>query len=168
MIEKDKVVTLTYDLFTTDADGVKELFEQATLEQPFVALMGQDGLLQKFEEALMGLKPGDDFEVEISFEDAYGDYLEENIIDLPQSVFKVDGEKIQIKSGDIVPMRDQEGNHLNVTVVKINMTTVTVDVNHPLAGYDLTFNGKIVSVRDAEPAELEHGHVHGPDGHHHH
>ena len=49
----------------------------------------------------------------------------------------------------------------------INETTVTVDVNHPLAGQDLHFTGSIVDVREATAEELEHGHVHGPGGHEH-
>ena len=52
-------------------------------------------------------------------------------------------------------------------VVSINETTVTMDVNHPLADQDLHFTGTIVEVREATSEELEHGHIHGPDGHDH-
>jgi FKBP-type peptidyl-prolyl cis-trans isomerase SlyD len=44
---------------------------------------------------------------------------------------------------------------------------VTVDGNHPLAGEVLNFDVEVAEVRDATQEELEHGHVHGPGGHHH-
>jgi FKBP-type peptidyl-prolyl cis-trans isomerase SlyD len=53
-------------------------------------------------------------------------------------------------------------------VLKVDYMGVHLDFNSPLAGLDLQFEGKIVSIREAVPVEIEHGHVHGPDGHHHH
>jgi FKBP-type peptidyl-prolyl cis-trans isomerase SlyD len=44
---------------------------------------------------------------------------------------------------------------------------VTIDANHPLAGETLTFDVTVVDVRDASEEEQAHGHVHGPEGHHH-
>lgn len=44
---------------------------------------------------------------------------------------------------------------------------VIIDFNHPLAGKTLKFEGKIISVREASAEEMDHGHVHGPGGHHH-
>ncbi len=49
----------------------------------------------------------------------------------------------------------------------VSETDITLDMNHPLAGVDLNFSFEIVDIRDAHPAEIEHGHVHH-DGHHHH
>jgi FKBP-type peptidyl-prolyl cis-trans isomerase SlyD len=53
-------------------------------------------------------------------------------------------------------------------VKTISNETVEMDFNHPLAGSDLHFIGEIIDVREATAEELEHGHVHGPGGHHHH
>jgi FKBP-type peptidyl-prolyl cis-trans isomerase SlyD len=64
-------------------------------------------------------------------------------------------------------LQDSEGNPLDGRVVEIGEDTVTVDLNHPLAGEDLHFKGEILSVREATEEELEHGHVHGEGGHHH-
>jgi FKBP-type peptidyl-prolyl cis-trans isomerase SlyD len=52
-------------------------------------------------------------------------------------------------------------------VVEINEETVKMDFNHPLAGEALHFKGTVVEVRAASAEELDHGHVHGPGGHHH-
>lgn len=51
-----------------------------------------------------------------------------------------------------------------VTVHKVGMSVVDVDLNHPMAGKDLHFDVEIVSVREAQAVEIEHGHVHGDGG----
>jgi len=59
------------------------------------------------------------------------------------------------------------GETITVTVVEADDKNVKIDSNHALAGIDLNFDVEIMDVRDAEPVELEHGHVHGPEGHEH-
>jgi FKBP-type peptidyl-prolyl cis-trans isomerase SlyD len=54
-----------------------------------------------------------------------------------------------------------------VTIEKVGMSVVDVDLNHPMAGKDLHFDIEVVDVREATVEELEHGHVHGDGGHHH-
>jgi FKBP-type peptidyl-prolyl cis-trans isomerase SlyD len=54
-----------------------------------------------------------------------------------------------------------------VTIEKVGMSVVDVDLNHPMAGKDLHFDIEVVEVREATAEELEHGHVHGDGGHHH-
>jgi FKBP-type peptidyl-prolyl cis-trans isomerase SlyD len=54
-----------------------------------------------------------------------------------------------------------------VTIEKVGMSVVDVDLNHPMAGKDLHFDVEIVEVREASAVELEHGHVHGEGGHQH-
>jgi FKBP-type peptidyl-prolyl cis-trans isomerase SlyD len=52
-------------------------------------------------------------------------------------------------------------------VLSVGPNEVEMDFNHPLAGYELHFTGEVLDVREASKEELEHGHVHGPHGHHH-
>jgi FKBP-type peptidyl-prolyl cis-trans isomerase SlyD len=59
------------------------------------------------------------------------------------------------------------GNPLQGRIMDFNDEAVTMDFNHPLADQSLQFTGAIVEVRDASAEELDHGHVHGPGGHHH-
>jgi len=61
-----------------------------------------------------------------------------------------------------------KGHARVVTVTRITGDMVTVDGNHPLAGEVLNFDVEVAEVREATQEELEHGHVHGPGGHHHH
>jgi FKBP-type peptidyl-prolyl cis-trans isomerase SlyD len=60
---------------------------------------------------------------------------------------------------------DEEGRIYTVTDVADGK--VVVDGNHPLAGQRLRFDCTVLEVRQASAEEMEHGHVHGPDGHHH-
>ena len=64
-------------------------------------------------------------------------------------------------------MQDQDGNPIEGRVLEIKDDTVMMDFNHPLAGQDIHFSGKIIDVRETTPEELEHNHVHGEGGHHH-
>ena len=54
-----------------------------------------------------------------------------------------------------------------MTIVKVGKFMATVDVNHPLAGRELTFDIEVVGARDASDEEIAHGHAHGAGGHHH-
>ena len=69
--------------------------------------------------------------------------------------------------GAVVPMSDNEGNHLRGNIIEVTPEYVKMDFNHPLAGTDLHFSGEILSVRDATQDEIAHGHAHGPGGHQH-
>ena len=77
---------------------------------------------------------------------------------------QVGGQKLAV--GDQVVLQTNFGPRA-VTVEKVGMSVVDVDLNHPMAGKDLHFDVEIVDVREATPEEAEHGHVHGEGGHHH-
>ena len=162
-----KVVSMTYTLKENNANG--SIIQTVEEDRPFVYLFGMGGLLPAFKENLEGLKKGDTFDFVLAKEDAYGVPSSDNILKLEKKIFEVDGkfdEEI-IKVGEIIPMEDQEGNPLSGKIKEIGDDYVVVDFNHPLAGMDLFFEGKIIDIRDATKEELEHGHAHGPEGHKH-
>jgi FKBP-type peptidyl-prolyl cis-trans isomerase SlyD len=164
-IEPQHVVSLTYDLYVKQEDGTEALVESATEEQPLTFLYGGGQMLPKFEENLSALSTGDQYDFRLAAEDAYGDYDDEAVANLPKEMFK--GTEIP-EIGSVVPLQDNNGNHFQGQVVSIAEDSVIVDLNHPMAGQDLHFKGSIINVRPANPEELSHGHAHGPDGHHHH
>ncbi len=102
-------------------------------------------------------------------DEAYGLPSDENIIRLDKKVFEIDGvfDEAVIKVGEIIPMEDEQGYPLTGKILEVDGNNVLVDFNHPLAGLNLYFEGKILEVRDATHEELAHGHVHGAHGHHH-
>ncbi|MDB5138043.1 MAG: peptidylprolyl isomerase [Mucilaginibacter sp.] len=164
-IEQQHVVSLTYDLYVKQDDGTEALVESATEEQPLTFLYGAGQMLPKFEENLSTLSTGDQYDFRLSAEDAYGNYDDEAVANLPKDMFK--GTEIP-EIGSILPLQDNNGNHFQGQVVSVAEDSVIVDLNHPMAGQDLHFKGNIINVRPANPEELTHGHAHGPDGHHQH
>ena len=126
-------------------------------------------MIPGFERQLEGLKTGDLFDISILPGDAYGELLDDEIVELPFSIF-ADAAQSQpdlLAIGNIIPMNDGSGNQFEGRVKMVGIDTVTMDFNHPLAGKTLHFQGKIESLRDAEPEEISHGHVHGHGGVHH-
>ena len=160
-IKPNTVVALTYDLHTTN-NGEKVFVEKATEENPLVFLFGVGMMLPKFEENLGGLAAGAEYAFELAAADAYGEKDPNAITDLPLEMFG-DMEKPAIDT--ILPLQDNQGNQFRARVTAVTETVVSVDLNHPMAGQDLHFSGKIIQVREATADELAHGHAHGIDGH---
>jgi FKBP-type peptidyl-prolyl cis-trans isomerase SlyD len=153
-IGKYAMVTLTYDLHVDDENG--EMVEQATETQPLEFLYGAGAMLPKFESQLAGLREGEPFTIKLSKNDAYGDVNEEAVVELPKHVFLVGGkfDDELITVGNTVPMMSSNGQRLNGLVLEVNDEIVTMDFNHPLAGEDLFFAGKVIAVREASDEEV--------------
>ena len=164
------VVAVSYTLMVDDGETGFRWYETVTDADPFYFLFGHHNLLPALEKVLEGKSVGDSFSVVIGFEEGYGDYDDSKMVIIPKANFKEDGKKNRdlLRVGNVIPMQDDKGNHLRGEVLKVDYMGVHLDFNSPLAGLDLQFEGKIVSIREAVPVEIEHGHVHGPDGHHHH
>ena len=153
-IGKYSMVTLTYDLRLDDEHG--EVVEKATEDQPLQFLYGAGAMLPKFESQLAGLREGEPFNIRLSKNEAYGEVNEEAVVELPRQVFLVNGEfdAELIQVGNTVPMMSSNGQRLNGLVVEVNNETVKMDFNHPLAGEDLFFAGKVIEVREASDEEV--------------
>lgn len=151
-----RYITASYRLYTIE-DGKKELFEEAPKEHPFAFISGLNSTLDDFEKNLINLKAGEKFEFSISADKAYGQYDESYLIDLDKNMFFVDGkfDEERVKVGGIVPLMTSDGQQVNASVVEISDTLVKVDLNHPLAGYELVFEGEVVENRAATNKELQ-------------
>jgi FKBP-type peptidyl-prolyl cis-trans isomerase SlyD len=109
-----------------------------------------------------GHEAGDKFGVDVAAADAYGEKRE----GLGQRVPKKHFGGQRQEPGMQVILNTSHGQRA-VTIQKVGMSVVDVDLNHPMAGRDLHFDITIVDVREATEEELAHGHVHGDGGHHH-
>lgn len=158
MVENEKVVKVIYDLYVDGQKaGTEELMERATEDHPLVYCHGENMMLPKFEEGLAGKETGDSFDFRIPCEDAYGEYDTEGVLTLGRELFEVDGklDEERVYVGNVVPMTTVDGQIVNAQVVEITEDKVTIDLNHPLAGENLHFTGKILEIRDASEAELK-------------
>lgn len=158
IIENQKVVTLTYEMYVNAENGSEELIERATEQRPLVYCHGEKMMLPAFEAALVGKKKGDCFDFRIDHNEAYGEYDENGVMELDKQLFfngdgEFDSERVYI--GNVIPMNTVDGQIVNAVVIDIKEDKVTIDLNHPFAGEDLHFVGKIIDVREASDKELE-------------
>lgn len=168
-IAEDTAISVNYYLTASKGDAPEELIEETTTEHPFVFLFGFGNVLPDFETALNGKQKGDKFDFRINAKNGYGLFEKEYVVKIDKAAFDIDGkfDDARVKVGEDLEMSDAEGNPLVGRVMSINEDGVEMDFNHPLAGYDLHFIGEVLEVRAATEEELEHGHIHGPGGHHH-
>jgi len=153
-VEKNKMVSLVYELRESDPEGT--IIETLDERKPLKFIFGSGRLLPDFELNIHSMVAGDDFGFLLPSENAYGERREEMIIDLPVATFERDGkidEEI-CRIGNSVPMVDSEGNQLAGVINEITDTIVKMDFNHPMAGVNLYFTGKIIEVREATDSEI--------------
>lgn len=145
-MELGSTVTLTYR--GTLDDGSE--FGFATKENPMVFQTGMDMAIDGFEEAILEMegKPGEKKTFTVDQYKAYGEYLDEFL----QRVPKEQVPKGNVKVGQRIWMSSSEdGAPMPVTVKAVEDGVVVFDMNHPLAGRDLTFEVEILEVE--EPPE---------------
>lgn len=146
-ITKDKVVQIDYIL--KDDEG--RLLDSSKEGKPLEYLHGNNNLIPGLERELEGKEPGDSIVAVVAPKDAYGEYNDKLIVDVPRNQFDSD---LSIDAG-MQFQADTASGPMIVRVIKIAGDTITVDGNHELAGKTLHFNIKIVNVRDATPEELQ-------------
>ena len=158
-VRKNTVVTLNYRVTDSDTNIVDDG------QNPIVYLHGgYDAIFPRIEEALQGREAGEELVVRLPPDDAFGEYDAALVLVESRQMFPENievGMQFERASGD-----DEEEDTL-YTITDIAEDKIVVDGNHPLAGTTLVFSCTIAEVRKATAEELQHGHVHGDDGHHH-
>ena len=166
-VENQKVVTLQYDLYVDGENGNEELMEKATADAPLVYCHGEGMMLPAFEQAMAGLKEGESFDFRIPCAEAYGEYDTDGVLELDKKMFyngdgEFDSERVYV--GAIVPMNTADGQIINAQIAEIAQDKVTIDLNHPLAGENLHFVGKVLNIREVTEGELKALHHRGCGG----
>lgn len=157
-IAKEKVVSIHYTL----KDNKGAVLDSSIGDHPLMYIQGIGSLIPGMEEGLEGKQKGDKLEIKVSPEKGYGIRDERMVQTLPRSAFGTQ----KVEKGMQFHAGTNQGSQV-VTVTEVGRDTVTVDGNHPLAGQELNFSVEVMDVRNATKEELDHGHVHGPGGHHH-
>ena len=158
-ITADRVITIHYTL--KDDNGT--VLDSSAGGEPLAYIQGRGNLIAGLEKALEGKKGGHTMAVSIAPADGYGIRDEALIQRVPRRSLQRAGE---IRKGMQFQVRTDNGMRM-FTVTAVVGDMVTLDGNHPLADKTLHFDVQVVDVREATCEELEHGHVHGPGGHHH-
>ncbi len=140
-----------------------EVIDASEPNQPMPFMVGLQQIIPALEKVLVSLKEGDKKNVVLSAAEAYGEFRDDMLMEVP----KAELAHLKVEIGAHLQLQLQDQVRV-VRVAKISDTHVTLDGNHPLAGVDLVFDVEVVLVRAATEEELAHGHVHGLHGHAHH
>lgn len=157
-IDKHTVVTIDYTL----SNDQGEVVDTSSNSQPLAYLHGTGNIIPGLEEALEGKASGDEVQVSIPPEKAYGEHDEQLKQVVPRDRF----EGVEQLEPGMQFQAQTEGGARIVTISAIDGDDVTVDANHPLAGETLHFEVAVRDVREATSEEIEHGHVHDGDTQH--
>lgn len=155
VVADDVVVSLDYTL-TVDA----EVVDSSEGSDPIEFLQGHGQIITGLEQALYGMKIGDEKMVVVKPSEGYGEVDEDAFIDVPRSEFPSD---IPAQVGVAIQMQDEHGDFLDARIFEVSKDVITLDFNHPLAGKELTFKVTVVELREATEEELAHGHVHSDE-----
>lgn len=159
-IGPNSVVAIEYTLRNEDG----EILDTSVGGSPLTYMHGHGQLIPGVEAALVGKQVGDAMRFVVPAEEGYGEYDAEAVQKVSRGAFPPD---VDLQPGQEFFVEDQHGNTRAVSVLEVQGDDVTLDFNHPLAGENLDFEVTVREVREATKDELEHGHAHGPDGHHH-
>lgn len=149
MPDLPKVYSINYNL--RNAEGV--VVDTSKGGEPLTFLEGAGQVVKGIEKALEGRSPGDVLDVTVPPELAYGEHNPDHIQVVPKSLFDgvddiVAGMKFQTNTGEQTQV---------IKVVSVSGDSVTVDANHPLAGFTLYFDIEVLAVRDATEEEVKLG-----------
>lgn len=153
------VVSMEYKL---TVDG--EVLDSSDEAGPLQFLVGYGNVIPGLESEMMGMKIGDSKNVTVQPADGYGEFEDDAFMDVPRTEFPAD---MALEEGMELHVTDDNGDHQAAYVAEFDDKTVKLDFNHPLAGEVLEFFVKVVALREPTDEELDHGHVHEGDGHHH-
>lgn len=158
-ITQNAVVILDYTLKDEEGDMIDE-----SKEASFAYLHGANNIIRGLESALEGKQAGDNVQVVVQPEDAYGDVNPEAIAVVGKETFP---EGTELEVGMQFHAESESGQPMEIMITSIDGDEIVIDGNHPLAGEVLHFNVNVIEVREATKEEIEHGHVHGQGGHQH-
>ena len=156
-IEKDRVVLFHYSVNEPGQPAVES--SRNGDGKPLAVLIGHGNIIPGLETAMDGREAGERFNVTVSPAEAYGERREGMVQRVPRKHFK----NAKLVPGMQVVLPTEMGPRA-MTVKKVGVSVVDVDLNHPMAGKTLEFDVEVVEVREAQAEEIAHGHVHGDGG----
>ncbi len=125
----------------TLADGT--VFDTSEGRGPSQFTVGAGEMISGFDRAVLGMRVGESKTVTIPADQAYGAYREDLLADLDREQF---GNTSVPEVGQEITISTPYGQTMTVPVINVTDSAVTVDVNHPLAGKDLTFAITLVEI----------------------
>ena len=119
------------------------IFDSSLDEEPLEFTLGEGQVIPGFEEAVLGMNPGQSKITKVRADKAYGAYREDMVMVLNRNQLPA---HIQPEVGQQIEMRHEDGTAFIVTVMDVSESSVTLDANHPLAGKDLRFDIELLEI----------------------
>lgn len=149
------VVGIEYEVREVGSENVADSNKG---QKPLEFIVGKDQIIPGLENALVGMEEGESGDIMVKADDAYGQRNDEAMQTLPVEQFA----GIDLVEGMTLYGQDENGQQTQVTVRAFDDKEVTIDFNHPMAGKDLMFSVKVLSVRATTLDEMTSGVVGGP------
>jgi FKBP-type peptidyl-prolyl cis-trans isomerase SlyD len=146
-IAADTVVTLSYVMFDEHGEAV----DQASTVEPLTYVHGYAQIVPGLERALEGLRAGEQREIIVEPEEAFGEHEDSGIFEVDKADFP-DANEVEV--GDEFVAQGPDGEPLALRVVEILADGFRVDTNHPLAGQTVRFEVHVKDVRPASDEEI--------------
>ena len=147
-IDKTAFVTIEYLINLGD----EETYPPDGKPEEISFCMGGGAMPPGLEEALIGMEESEGKTVHLSAEEAYGEFDDELLMEVPRSDF---APEVEVKPGLVFETENEDGQPVFFIVQEVRPETVLIDFNHPLAGKDLDISFTIRQVREATPEDLE-------------
>ncbi|MBI5642359.1 MAG: peptidylprolyl isomerase [Deltaproteobacteria bacterium] len=118
-------------------------FDSSTNREPLEFTLGDGMLLPGFEIAVEGMETGEVKSIRIPANEAYGPYFQDLVIEFDKDQFPPD---LEPKIGEHLELQQDDGSSTIVKILNVSSGKVSLDANHPLAGKDLLFEIKLLSI----------------------
>jgi peptidylprolyl isomerase len=119
------------------------VFDSSAERDPLQFTLGEGLLIPGFEQAVLGMSPGESKTAEVSADQAYGPHREEMVVDIDRQEFPPN---FQPEVGQQLQIPQSDGRVTRLIVTDVSEQKVTLDANHPLAGRDLTFDIQLLGI----------------------
>lgn len=119
------------------------VFDSSVNDEPLEFTIGEGDLIPGFEEAVIGMAPGDSKVEKIPAEQAYGPHLDEMVMEVEREFMPPNFEP---EVGQQLQVRQSDGEVIPVVITDVTDSAVTLDANHPLAGMDLVFEIQLLEI----------------------
>ncbi|MBL4584644.1 MAG: peptidylprolyl isomerase [Pseudomonadales bacterium] len=143
-VNKGTKVAINFSLTMEDGQLVDSNFEKA----PADLIIGEGTMSDGFEKHLIGLIVGQEIEVMVPFEQAFGESRDANIREFSRDQFD---KGIGLEKGLMISFADKANSELPGVIVEMNGDLITVDFNHPLAGHNLLFKARVDKITQPMP-----------------
>ena len=120
-----------------------EVFDSSEGSDPLEFTLGKGQLIPGFENGVIDMKVKETKVVEIPCTEAYGDYRDDLLQEVPKNLLPTD---INPEVGMGLMSQTPDGNQLKLVVSEVKAESIVVDANHPLAGKDLIFEIELLEI----------------------